>query len=94
MSEDRRKKTRGDRRKKNYHKAIRKYKLCESIWGDAKEYNDGILGKYIDGKIHDHEEYRKTNSEWDGKHNYKHGDKQRADSCEDMEREHMTNEEG
>lgn len=93
MSEDRRKKTRGDRRKKNYRKAIRKYKLCESIWGDAKEYNDGILGKYIDGKIHDHEEYRKTNSEWSGKHNYKHGDKQRADSCEDMEREHMTNEE-
>lgn len=93
MSEDRRKKTRGDRRKKNYSKAIRKYKLCESIWGDAKEYNDGILGKYIDGKIHDHEEYRKTNSEWSGKHNYKHGDKQRADSCEDMEREHMTNEE-
>lgn len=93
MSEDRRKKTRGDRRKKNYRKAIRKYKLCESIWGDAEEYNDGILGKYIDGKIHDHEEYRKTNSEWSGKHNYKHGDKQRADSCEDMEREHMTNEE-
>lgn len=93
MSEDRRKKTRGDRRKKNYRKAIRKYKLCESILGDAKEYNDGILGKYIDGKIHDHEEYRKTNSEWNGKHNYKHGDKQRADSCEDMEREHMTNEE-
>lgn len=92
MSRNYEKEKRGKRRKDEYRKAIRKYKLCESIWGDAKEYNDGIIGKYIDGKIHDHEEYRKTNSEWSGKHNYKHGDKRRADSCEDMEREYMTNE--
>lgn len=92
MSRNYEKEKRGKRRKDKYRKAIRKYKLCNEIWGDAEEYNDGILGKYIDGKIHDHEEYRKTNSEWSGKHNYKHGDKQRADSCEDMERKYMTNE--
>ena len=92
MSRNYEKQKRGKRRKDKYRKAIRKYKLCESIWGDAKAYNDGIIGKYIDGKIHNHEEYRKTNSEWSGKHNYKHGDKQRVDSCEDMEREYITNE--
>lgn len=93
MSENQKDKTRGERRKKDYHKGIRKYKLCESIWGDAEDYNDGVLGKYIDGKIHDHEDFRKTNSEWNGKRNYKHGDKKRLYSCEDMEREYAANSE-
>ena len=93
MSEDRRKKTRGERRKENYRKGIRKYKICKSVYGDAEEYNDGVLGKYIDGKIHDHEDFRKTNSEWNGKHNYKHGDKKKADNCEDMEREFLETDE-
>lgn len=92
MSRNYEKEKRGKRRKDKYRKAIRKYRLCNEIWGDAEYYNDGILGKYIDGKIHDHEDCYKTNSDWCGKGNYKHGDKKRADKCKDMEREYITNE--
>lgn len=70
------------RRKNDFHKAIRKMKLCEAIYHDSKYFLKGILGKFDKGKIHEHDDSRKTNSEWHGKHNYKPSDKRRYDSTE------------
>lgn len=67
-------------RKNNFHKALHKKKLCQKIWGDSDSFLGGILGKYSKGKIHDHEDYRKTNSEWYGKRNYKVSDRKRHES--------------
>ena len=70
------------RRKKDYHKAIRKKRLCQSIWGDAKYWLDGVLGKYDKGKIHESLDFEKTNSKRYGKRNYKASDRRRYDSTE------------
>lgn len=67
-------------RKNDFHKAIRKKKLCQAIWGDGDSYHGGILGKFDKGKIHDHEDFRKTKSGWYGKQNYKVSDKRRFES--------------
>lgn len=68
-------------RKNNFHKALHKKKLCQAIWGDSDSFLGGILGKYAKGKIHDHEDHKKTNSEWHGKKNYKLSDRKRHESA-------------
>ena len=75
-------------RKNNFHKAISKMKKCQRLWGDADKFFGGILGKYDKGKIHDHEDHRKTNSEWYGKRNYKISDRRRSESIFDKLREY------
>ena len=68
-------------RKNKFHKALHKKKLCQAIWGDGDSFLGGILGKYAKGKIHDHKDHRKTNSEWHGKKNYKLSDRKKYESA-------------
>ena len=75
-------------RKNNFHKAISKKNKCQKIWGDSDTFLDGILGKYAKGKIHVHEDHRKTNSDWYGKKNYKTSDRKRDESAFDKLREY------
>lgn len=79
------------RRKQDYHKALHKKHLCQSVYGDANWWLGGILGRYDKGKIHDHEDYRKTNSERHGYKNYRHSDKKRYDRGEQMLHEYRSN---
>ena len=85
-------KNRGNRRWVDKRKRRHKYNLCQRIWGDAKTFLDGILGKYDKGKIHDQENYKKTNSKTASKdyisggklgNNYSHSDKKKVESCND-----------
>lgn len=80
---------RGERIKKNYSKALRKYSLCNSIFGDADYYLGGLIGKYIKGKINARYNYRRTNSKLYGKNNFKYGDKRAYDSMNYKEYEYF-----
>lgn len=81
-------KDRGERRKRTFHKGIHRKRLCERIWGDSDNYMGGVEGKYRDGKIYDHEDHRKTHSEWMGKRNYKKSDQKRIDAIIKKENEY------
>ena len=85
-------KNRGNRRWMDKRKRRSKYNLCQRIWGDAMYFLDGILGKYDKGKIHDEENYKKTNNRVASKdhmsshkmgNNYSHSDKKKIESCND-----------
>ena len=85
-------KNRGNRRWVDKRKRRHKYNLVQRIWGDAKTFLDGVLGKYDKGKIHDQEDYKKTNSKTASKdyvsggklgNNYSHTDKKKIESCND-----------
>ena len=85
-------KNRGNRRWINRRKRRHKYNLVQKIWGDATTFLDGILGKYDKGKIHDEENYKKTNSRVASKdhigshkmgNNYSHSDKRKVECCRD-----------
>ena len=45
-------KNRGNRRWKNHQKAKRKWILCQSIYGNSKEYHKEQIHRYDKGKIH------------------------------------------
>ena len=88
MSEIRR--SRGNRRRRDRLKSRRKYNLVQSIWGDAKTYLKGILGRYDKGKIHDIECGCKTNGKTASVgnvgcdrlgNNYSHSDKKKVECC-------------
>lgn len=88
MSEIRR--NRGNRRRRDRLKSRRKYNLVQSIWGDAKTYLKGILGRYDKGKIHDIECGCKTNGKTASVgymgcdrlgNNYSHSDKKKVECC-------------
>ena len=90
-------KNRGNRRWVDKRKRKHKYNLCQRIWGDAKTFLDGILGKYDKGKIHDQEYYKKTNNRTASKdrvsggklgNNYRHTDKKKVESCNDKIKEY------
>lgn len=85
-------KNRGNRRWVDKRKRRHKYNLVQKIWGDATTFLDGILGKYDKGKIHDEENYKKTNNRVASKdhmgshkmgNNYSHSDKKKVESCND-----------
>lgn len=85
-------KNRGNRRWMDKRKRRHKYNLCQRIWGDAMYFLDGILGKYDKGKIHDEENYKKTNNRIASKdhkganrmgNNYSHSDKKKVECCND-----------
>ena len=85
-------KNRGNRRWMDKRKRRHKYNLVQKIWGDATTFLDGILGMYDKGKIHDIQNYRKTNNKQasqDGMgcgrlgNNYSHTDKKKVESCND-----------
>ena len=85
-------KNRGNRRWTDKRKRRHKYNLVQKIWGDATTFLDGILGKYDKGKIHDEENYKKTNNRVASKdhkgskrlgNNYSHSDKKKVESCND-----------
>ena len=85
-------KNRGNRRRRDRLKRKRKYNLVQSIWGDAKTYLKGILGMYDKGKIHDTENFRKTNGKLAADdctgcdrlgNNYSTADKRKITSCND-----------
>lgn len=85
-------KNRGNRRWIDKRKRKHKYNLVQKIWGDATTFLNGVLGKYDKGKIHDQEDYKKTNSKTASKdyisggklgNNYSHSDKKKVESCND-----------
>lgn len=85
-------KNRGNRRWTDKRKRRHKYNLVQKIWGDATTFLDGILGKYDKGKIHDEENYKKTNNRVASKdhkganrmgNNYSHSDKKKVECCND-----------
>lgn len=85
-------KNRGNRRWVDKRKRRHKYNLVQRIWGDAKTFLGGVLGMYDKGKIHDVQNYRKTNNKkasQDGMgckrlgNNYSHSDKKKVESCND-----------
>lgn len=85
-------KNRGNRRWTDKRKRRHKYNLVQRIWGDAKTFLDGVLGKYDKGKVHDEENYKKTNSRVASKdckgsnrmgNNYSHSDKKKVECCND-----------
>lgn len=77
---------RGERRKKTFTKAQRQAKLYETITGVSSKEFVGEVGRFKKDK---HLEARtdddKTNSDWYGKKNYKHGDKKRATGLDEQE---------
>lgn len=96
-------KNRGNRRWIDKRKRRHKYNLVQRIWGDATTFLNGVLGKYDKGKIHDQEDYKKTNSKTasngyvsGGKlgNNYRHTDKKKVESCNDKYKYYVTGEEG
>lgn len=102
-------KNRGNRRWIDKRKRRHKYNLCQRIWGDAKTFLDGILGKYDKGKIHDINHAEKTNGKVSQKggqdnvshvgslgrfdNNYRHTDKKKVESCNDKYNYYATGEE-
>lgn len=80
---------RGERRKKTFKKAQRQAKLFETVTGVSSKEYVGELGRFKKDK---HLETRtdddKTNSEWYGKKNYKHGDKKVFTSMDDQVKEY------
>ena len=83
-------KNRGNRRWIDKRKRRHKYNLVERIWGDAKTYLGGVLGKYDKGKIHDIECGCKTNGKTASVgnmgcdrlgNNYSHSDKKKVECC-------------
>ena len=85
-------KNRGNRRWVDKRKRRHKYNLVQKIWGDAETFINGILGMYDKGKIHDIQNYRKTNNKkasQDGMgcgrlgNNYSHSDKKKVECCND-----------
>ena len=92
-------KNRGNRRWVDKRKRKHKYNLCQRIWGDAKTYLKGILGMYDKGKIHDVQNYRKTNSKKASKdymgcgrmgNNYSTTDKRKIESCNEKLKDYET----
>lgn len=90
-------KNRGNRRWVDKRKRKHKYNLVQKIWGDATTFLDGILGKYDKGKIHDEENYKKTNNRVASKdhkganrmgNNYSHSDKKKVECCNDKLRDY------
>jgi len=102
-------KNRGNRRWVDKRKRRHKYNLCQRIWGDAKTFLDGILGKYDKSKIHDINHAEKTNGKVSQKggqdnvshvgslgrfdNNYRHTDKKKVESCNDKYNYYATGEE-
>ena len=95
-------KNRGNRRWVDKRKRRHKYNLVQRIWGDATTFLNGVLGKYDKGKIHDQEDYKKTNSKTASKdyvsggklgNNYSHSDKKKVESCNDKYNYYATGEE-
>ena len=85
-------KNRGNRRWVDKRKRRHKYNLVQKIWGDATTFLGGVLGKYDKGKIHDQEDYRKTNNRTASRecigsgrlgNNYSHSDKRKVECCKD-----------
>lgn len=79
---------RGNRRWIDKRKRRHKYNLAKKICDSIK----GVLGKYDKGKIHDQEDYKKTNSKTASKgyvsggklgNNYSYADKKKVESCND-----------
>jgi len=92
-------KNRGNRRRRDKLKRKHKYNLVQSIWGDAKTYLKGILGMYDKGKIHDVQNYRKTNNKKASKdymgcgrmgNNYSTTDKRKIESCNEKLKDYET----
>lgn len=92
-------KNRGNRRRRDRLKRKHKYNLVQSIWGDAKTYLKGILGMYDKGKIHDVQNYRKTNGKKASQdymgcgrmgNNYSTTDKRKIESCNDKLKDYET----
>lgn len=92
-------KNRGNRRRRDKLKRKHKYNLVQSIWGDAKTYLKGILGMYDKGKIHDTENYRKTNNKKASQdymgcdrlgNNYSTADKRKIESCNEKLKDYET----
>ena len=79
---------RGERRKKTFTKAQRQAKLYATITSVSSKEFVGDIGRFKKCK---HLETRtdddKTNSEWHGKKNYKHGDKKRFENLNQQEKE-------
>jgi hypothetical protein len=77
--------SRGQRRKKNYIKARRKKKLCQSIWGDGDTWFK-YDGQYIKGKIHCScplcSQKTKNNGYFGKTIEYKPSDKKKVDSMD------------
>ena len=102
-------KNRGNRRWMDKRKRRSKYNLCQRIWGDAKTFLDGVLGKYDKGKVHDINHAEKTNGKVSQKggqdnvshvgslgrfdKNYSHSDKKKVESCNDKYKYYATGEE-
>lgn len=92
-------KNRGNRRRRDRLKRKHKYNLVQSIWGDAKTYLKGILGMYDKGKIHDAQNYRKTNGKKASQdymgcgrmgNNYSTADKRKIESCNEKLKDYET----
>lgn len=102
-------KNRGNRRWVDKRKRRHKYNLCQRIWGDAKTFLDGILGKYDKGKVYDINHAEKTNGKVSQKggqdnvshvgslgrfdNNYSHSDKKKVESCNDKYKYYASGEE-
>lgn len=77
--------TRGERRKLTFRKAIRNSKTYEVVTGCSAEKDIGDLGRFKkDDNLECKNDYRKTNSEWYGNKNFKHGDKKKYVSQEEQ----------
>lgn len=72
--------TRGERRKKTFSKSNRNAKLFKTVTG----YSLDNVGRYKKCKyLECRSDSERTNSEWNGKRNYKYGDKKRFARSED-----------
>ena len=76
---------RGERRKKSFAKAIRSAKLYEIIFGvPAKEFV-GEIGRFKKDNHIDAGNYKeKTNSDWRGKDNFRHGERKKYEKLKEQ----------
>ena len=76
---------RGERRKKTFSKAKKNEKVYREVCGCSSDEFVGELGRFKkDNRLGTKTDYKKTNSEWYGKKNYKMGDKKRSDKMNEQ----------
>ena len=74
---------RGDRRKKTFTKAKHNAETYEIVTGLSLEEEGLKIGCFKkDSCLNTYTDFRKTNSEWCGRQNFKQGDKKRFAKCE------------
>ena len=79
---------RGERRKKTFNKAVRQARIYEIVTGVSSKEFIGDVGRFKKCRnLETRTDDDKTNSEWHGKKNYKHGDKKRFENLNQQEKE-------